>query len=129
MLGLEERCPLRPVETVDQQVEAYNARDLDAFLRCYSPEAVIENLTTGETVMRGQDEMRRAYGELFSRSPRLRAEVMTRIEVGEYVVDEERVRGAHGSNEVRRAVAIYHVAGEAIDHVRFLFELDADSAR
>jgi hypothetical protein len=36
---------------------------------------------------------RATYGALFANSPALRAEVPTRMRVGELVIDEERVRG------------------------------------
>ena len=71
--------------------------------------------------MRGRGEIETQYGPFFESSPHLHAEIVTRIRVGEYVVDEERVTGVAGveSGEVR-AVAIYHVAGGLIDRLRIL---------
>jgi hypothetical protein len=106
-------------DPVEAQVEAYNRRDLDAFLACYSPQAVIED-STGRVVMEGNDAMRAAYGDLFRESPFLRAEIATRIRVGDYVIDEEVITGRRGSSNEDRAVAIYHVAEGAIDHVRLI---------
>jgi hypothetical protein len=48
------------------------------------------------------------------------AEITTRIRVGEYVVDEERITGRRGSTDETRVVAIYHVAAGMIDHVRLI---------
>jgi NAD(P)-dependent dehydrogenase (short-subunit alcohol dehydrogenase family) len=44
----------------------------------------------------------------------------TAFRFGEYVVDEERVTGLRGSSDEMHVVAIYHVAGDAIDHVRMI---------
>jgi hypothetical protein len=106
-------------DPVARQVSAYNRRDLDAFLECYSPDAVIEN-ADGEVVMEGREAIRAAYGGLFADSPALHVEIATRIRVGEYVIDEEVVTGRLGSPEPLRVAAIYHVRDGAIDHVRLI---------
>ena len=56
-----------PVAVVAAQVDAYNARDLDRFLECYSPDAVIED-GSGQVLMRGREAMRGVYGQLFASS-------------------------------------------------------------
>jgi len=106
-------------DPVERQVDAYNRRDIDAFLSCYALDTVIED-ATGTVIMQGHDAMRAAYSELFRGSPNLRAEIATRICVGEYVVDEERIKGRRGSTEEIRVVAVYHVAAGVIDHVRLI---------
>ncbi|HEU5211573.1 MAG TPA: nuclear transport factor 2 family protein [Gaiellaceae bacterium] len=108
---------MNEAEPVERQVDAYNRRDIDAFLACYSPDTVVED-ATGTVVMRGRDAMRAAYTELFQASPTLRAEIPTRIRVGEYVIDEERITGRRDSAEEVRVVAIYHVKDGVIDHVQ-----------
>jgi hypothetical protein len=106
-------------DAVARQVSAYNRRDLDAFLECYTPDAVIEN-AKGEVVMESRDAMRTAYGKLFADSETLHVEIATRIRVGDYVIDEEVVTGRLGSPEPLRVAAIYHVRDGAIDHVRII---------
>lgn len=106
-------------DPVERQVDAYNRRDIDAFLSCYARDAVVED-ATGTVVMQGHDAMRAAYSELFRTSPDLRAEIATRIRLGEYVIDEERVTGRRGSAEEIRVVVVYHVAKDVIDRVRLI---------
>jgi uncharacterized protein (TIGR02246 family) len=106
-------------DAVARQVSAYNRRDLDSFLDCYAPDAVIENVN-GDVVMEGHAAMRAAYGELFAGSPELHVEIATRIRIGEYVIDEEVVTGRGGSPATTRVAAIYHVRDGAIDRVRLL---------
>lgn len=108
----------RAVDTVERQLQAYNARDADAFAACYANDVVIEELD-GDVLMRGREEVRRLYGELFATHPRLHSEIRSRIRVGSWVVDEERVEGLE-EDEVH-VVAIYRFAKNGlIDHVRFL---------
>jgi len=106
-------------DPVERQVEAYNRRDIDAFLACYAPDTVVEN-ATGTVVMRGDDETRVTFSELFRGSPDLRAEIATRIRVGEYVIDEERITGRRGAADEIRVVAIYHLKDGVIDHVQLI---------
>jgi len=106
------------MDAVERQVEAYNARDVEAFVACYAEEVVLEN-AGGEIQMSGRDEMRQTYGELFERCPDLHGEIAARIRVGPYVVDEERVSG-HSAGDLH-VVAIYRLDEKGlIDRVRFL---------
>ena len=106
-------------DPVERQVEAYNRGAIDAFLSCYAPDTVVED-ATGTVAMRGHDAMRAVYSELFRGFPDLRSEIATRIRVGEYVIDEERITGWRGFGDEIRVVVIYHVANDLIDHVRLI---------
>jgi hypothetical protein len=109
--------PNQSSDPVERQVEAYNLRDLDAFISCYSPDVVIED-ATGIVVMQGHEARRRVYGDMFGQSPELHAEIPTRIRIGEYVIDEELVTGLRGSPDEIRVAVIYHVSGDVIDGVQ-----------
>jgi hypothetical protein len=105
-------------DAVDRQVLAYNAGDVDAFIACYA-EGVVVEAGDGAVVMSGREEMRDRYSGLFAGSPNLRAEIVTRIRVGPYVVDEERITGRRDGDA--HAVAIYRLDADGlIDRVRFL---------
>jgi hypothetical protein len=106
------------MDAVERQVEAYNAGDVEAFVVCYAQEVVFEDSEGGSRTS-GHDDLRKSYGELFETSPNLHAEIASRIRVGQYVVDEERVTGFPGGDV--HAVAIYRLDQEGlIDRVRFL---------
>jgi hypothetical protein len=105
-------------DAVDRQLRAYNERDLDEFVACYADDVVVED-GDGDALMRGRDELRERYSRLFEHSPDLHAEILTRIRVGSYVVDEERVTGRPDGD--MHAVAVYRLDDEGlIDRVRFL---------
>jgi hypothetical protein len=48
---------------VQHQVDAYNDRDLDAFMEAYAPDVRVEN-GKGETMMEGVEELRAFYDTL-----------------------------------------------------------------
>jgi hypothetical protein len=110
-----------PVAVVAAQLDAYNARNLDRFLDCYSANAVIED-GTGQVLMRGREAMRPVYEQLFAQSPELHCEIRQRICVGSYVVDEEAITGFHlaGFPTEVHAAAVYRVEEDRIVHVRGL---------
>ena len=72
----------------------------------------------GQVHVRGREALRAEFAELFGSTPSLRAEIVTRIDLGAYVVMEERVL-RDGEADIR-GVMIYHVAGDAIDRAIWL---------
>lgn len=111
--------PQSPTSVVQRQVEAYNARDIEAFLSFYAEDAVLARHPGGEVIATGREEMREIYGKLFAESPELDCNVVKRIALGDMVVDHELVRG-HRGRSVVYAVAIYEVKGGLIRRVWFL---------
>lgn len=110
----------RQAETMAQrQLDAYNARDLDAFVACYAKDVEVRDQKTGDLMMKGHTALRERYGALFGASPKLHCELVNRIVMGSFVFDQERVTGRNGGNEVARVVAIYEVEGDAIAKVWF----------
>jgi hypothetical protein len=104
-------------DPVDAHVQAYNDRDLDRFIACYSDDCFIED-ARGAVVARGHDELRARFKRIFDASPYLHCEILYRARVGDYVVDEERITGRVGGDQ--HGVVVSHVSGGVIDHQRFI---------
>jgi uncharacterized protein (TIGR02246 family) len=98
-------------DVVDQQIAAYNRRDIDGFVACYAEDAKVVQ-PDGSLLASGHDEIRARYGGLFEQSPDLRVEISGRIEVGAVVIDEERVTGftLPGMPTEIHAAVVYRVA-------------------
>ena len=105
------------MSVVDQVVDALNAHDVDAMIACYAPDATIED--GYDTVgVRGHDEMRERYALMFGRYPELKVEQQgTRVEVGEFVVQEELVTGR---GDHQRHVAVYLIRDGVIARERLV---------
>lgn len=108
-----------PEQVVQEQVEAYNARDLEAFLGTYADDALLEEWPSGRRVAAGREAMRGVYGPLFRDTPALHCRIADRIVHGNIVVDRESVTVA-ADRDPLAAVAVYEVADGAIRRVLFL---------
>ena len=104
-------------DPVEMHVRAYNERDLERFVACYSPSCVIED-ARGTVVARGQDDVRARFGRVFAENPELHCEILHRARVGRYVVDEEHITGRYGGEQ--HGVVVSHIGNGLIDHQRFI---------
>ncbi|HRG24465.1 MAG TPA: amidohydrolase family protein [Chitinophagaceae bacterium] len=104
-----------PEYLVQQQLNAYNAHDLDAFLEPYAEDVELYEFP-GKLLMKGKDEMRKDY-EFLTKVPKLYCKVQKRIIQGNMVIDHEEVSG-FGPKPLY-AVAIYIVEFGKISKVYF----------
>jgi hypothetical protein len=108
-----------PEQTVQDQVDAYNARDLVAFLATYDEEAELAHHPDGKIVAAGRERMSAVYGPLFEKNPDLHCTIRNRIVHGNFVIDHEEVAGLSAEGTVH-AVAVYEVRESLIQRVWFL---------
>jgi hypothetical protein len=106
-----------PAALAQQQLNAYNQRDLEAFLEPYSDDVEIYSFPN-ELQGKGKAQMRERYGKLFASSPELHCELVNRIVLGDTVIDQERVTGRAG--KTLEAIAIYTVRDGKIVRVTFM---------
>ncbi len=105
----------------EAQLEAYNARDLDAFCACFAPDVEIYNFPD-QLVLRGAEAFRARYAKRF-KAPGLTAELLSRMVLGNTAIDHERIwfEGRELSTPVE-AIAIYSAHESLISRVDFIRE-------
>ncbi len=101
---------------VQKQLDAYNARDIDAFMATYSKDIKLYNYPN-ELRTEGQDQMRKSYKIWFDKTRDLRAYIKNRIVIGNKVIDEEQVTV---NGQIFNSVAIYEVENGLISKVTFI---------
>jgi imidazolonepropionase-like amidohydrolase len=105
-----------PTALAQRQLNAYNCRNIEAFLEQYSDD--VEIYTYPDKLMnKGKEEMRKIYSEMFEKTPALHCELLGRFVQGNIVIDKERVKFGSGMIE---AVAIYHIENNKIKKVYFI---------
>lgn len=105
------------IDLVQGQLDAYNAQDLDRFCTFYAPDCVIADLN-GAVQQNGLAEIRARYEKAWAQFPQNRAVALSRIVVGDTVIDHERVTRAPGGEEFEVA-AIYTIRDGLIARVDF----------
>ncbi|MBL7730970.1 MAG: nuclear transport factor 2 family protein [Chitinophagaceae bacterium] len=101
-----------------EQLDAYNNRDIEAFLKPYS-DSVQVYFFPNQFLYKGKETMRKEYAGMFANTPDLHCNLKSRVVVGNRVIDEESV--VFDKNKPAfHAVAIYTVANGKITAVHFI---------
>ncbi|MBT3067508.1 nuclear transport factor 2 family protein [Rhodoferax sp. U11-2br] len=79
--------PTTPLEVIQRQLAAYNAKDIDALLATYAMDAEQYTLH-GERLAKGHEDIRARFVTRFS-EPDLHARLLSRTVMGQIVVDLE----------------------------------------
>jgi len=106
-----------PVEPVQRQLDAYNARDLDRFLAEYADDIVVFRPPNPEPVLTGKAAFGAHYASNRFNLPKLHARLVDRIVCGDIVVDHEAVSGI--SDTVLAVVAVYKIVDGRISSAWF----------
>lgn len=108
-----------PLAVVQAQLDAYNAKDIEALLHTYAPDA--EQFTLhGELLARGREQMRARYLTRFS-EPDLHAKLVSRIAIGHVVTDAELItRNFPEGRGTMEMLCVYEVVDGRIQRASFV---------
>lgn len=107
-----------PAATVQRQLDAYNAKNMDAWLATYAPDAK-QFALGGELLAAGHAAIRARTAPRFT-EPNLFAKLLSRTVIGSVVIDHEEVTRTfpEGPGHVE-LVCIYQVANGQIQSATF----------
>ena len=106
-----------PEMLVQQQLNAYNAHDLEAFLAPYADDVELYT-TNGKLQMKGKEQMRKQYA-FITKMPNLFCRLVNRIVSGNTVIDHEEIWLGTSSSNLRYAAAVYVIEKGKISRVYF----------
>jgi putative hydrolase of HD superfamily len=107
-----------PLEVVQQQLAAYNAKDLEGLLSTYAIDAEQYTLH-GERLAKGHDEMRTRFRARFA-EPDLNARLLSRTVMDKVVVDLELItRNFPEGVGTIEMLCIYEISDERIQKASF----------
>jgi hypothetical protein len=107
-----------PEQLVQEQLDAYNARDLARFVATFADDVVVYRLPEVEPSLRGKEALAKHYAEHRFNLPDLHADLVSRIVMGNKVIDHECIHGVRDTPY--EAAAIYEVRKGHISTVWFL---------
>jgi hypothetical protein len=107
-----------PAAFAQRQLDAYNDRDLERFIREYTDDVVAYRLTGAQPFVSGKAAFAEHYRKNRFTLPDLHAELVSRMVFGNKVIDQERVFGVEP--EPMEVAAIYEVTPSGISKVWFV---------
>jgi hypothetical protein len=109
-----------PEGVVQRQLEAYNARDIDALMATYAED--VQVFEHPDTLLASGSQELRARQIIRFQEPNLHAHLVNRIVAGNLVIDHERVTLTfpEGTGQLEM-VAIYEVRDGKISRAWFVF--------
>ena len=109
---------LSPAAVVQAQLEAYNAKNLDALMQTYAPDAR-QYALHGELMAHGHEQMRPRFAERFA-EPDLHARLLSRSVMGNFVTDLELItRNFPEGLGTLEMLCVYEVVGGRIVRASF----------
>lgn len=105
----------KPEAFAQRQLDAYNDRDLDRFVREYTEDVLVYRLPGTEPILRGRAALAQHYRSHRFNLPGLHAELVARMVFGNKVIDHERVIGVQA--QPLEVAAIYEVTPDGIAKV------------
>jgi hypothetical protein len=108
---------MNPEVVVQRRIDAYNARDLRAFLATYSDHIRVFRPPSIEPVIVGKATFGEFYASNRFNKVGLHAELLNRMVIGNRVVDHERISGVR--DEPFEVAIVYEVADDLIQCVWF----------
>ena len=108
---------MTPRDIANLQLQAYNAKDIDAFCALFDDQAELIDLPSSETIASGIDAIRKIYEGRFS-EPDLYCKVHAHSDIGNFAIDRETVYGI--ADAPVDVVAMYEVMGGKIQRVFFI---------
>ncbi len=105
-------------DVIQHHVNAYNERNINAFMNTLSKEAKLYEWPN-TLLFSGHEEIKERFSSRFDSAPDLHAEIVKREIIGNKIIDTERVTGIPGE-EVINAKAIYELENKLIKRVLFI---------
>ena len=103
---------------VDQQLDAYNNRDLVTFLACYSDDIEVYMLESGQQLTDGKAQLSDSMKTSFESNPHAKTALVTRINQGNLIIDQEKITG-YIEGKTITSIAIYEVQDDKITKLWF----------
>ena len=105
---------MAPGQIVTRQIEAYNNKDIEANMVLFSDNFKMIRFSDGHVIINGKEECRKMYYQLFSNSPDLFAEVISRIDFDNKIILHEYVQGRNGIKEKTAQLIIFEIVNNKI---------------
>lgn len=114
-----------PADVVNEQLRAYNARDINAFAATYADNVCTYEMPHAKVMVRGKKDLVEKYGSETFKREGLRAEILSRTVIGNKVIDHEKTWGIRA--EPVECAVVYEVH-EGLITAAWFYEIEGASS-
>lgn len=118
LMAVDTILKASPEQLAQEQLNGYNARNIEAFLAPYSEDVEVYNFPH-DLQYKGKETMRKNYSQMFENIPKLHCQLVNRMVLENTVIDQERVTGFN-REEPLEVMAIYKIENNKIAKVYFI---------
>ena len=105
-------------DIVDKQVKAFNDKDIETFMSCYSEDIHVSMLETGDVLTEGMEQLRKSMEDSFKAKPKSETLLIERIKQKDLVINLEKILN-YVEGKVVNVVSIYEVKEGKISRLWF----------
>ena len=102
----------------DKQLDAYNKKNLQAFMNCYSNDVKVFMLQSGQMITDGKDQLHSIMKDSFEKDKASKTTVMSKLVQGNLIINQEEITG-HEQGKIIRTISIYEVNNDLIQKLWF----------
>ena len=106
------------IATTHRMIELYNAQDADGYVALMTDDAC-EAGYRGAVLREGKEGVREGLKAMWAQFPQNRAEILSSLELGDYVLLHERVSRSPDS-EPFEVMSVYSFEGDKVSRVEFI---------
>jgi hypothetical protein len=120
MLNAQSKIQSKAEILVQEQLNAYNERDFEAFIKPYSSQVKVY-LFPNTVLYDGLEEMGSQYGRMFARTPELHALLLQRIVNGNTIIDHQKIT-INPAEDPLEVTIVYKIKENKISEVYFIYK-------
>ena len=109
-------------EIIDQQMLAFNNRDINSIMALYTDDTKIYNFADHSLAINSKKECEEIFLKLFEQSPDLNAEIIKTIFFNNKAIVHEYVSGRNGISQKKEQVVIFEIEGQKISRMDIMRE-------
>lgn len=117
---VQAQAPLSPTQVVQLNLDAYNQRNIEGFMAWIDDKVQVVNFQDQKITLTGKDNCKAFYQTLFEQSPQLHSTILSRMVLGNKVIDHERIVGRNGAAAPVELILIYEVEHNKITKINVI---------
>ncbi len=114
-------APAAGGDMIAKAVQAYNDKDVDAYIACFSPEVAVYN-ASGVLMFKGREKLKETFEAFLAANPSAKRKIIDRVNSGNRIMEREQLLGVKGQSE-QSVTSIYEMENGLIKAFYFVADV------